>query len=98
MKVTNLIQTCVACPAQWEGHIEDGRMFYCRYRWGNLSITISEKPTTDVMEAMDEELYYETLGGHFAGEISEDDLIEKMEGIGFKFKGLPENKLLIKNI
>lgn len=36
--IEHLTQTCGACPSQWEGELEDGRMLYIRYRWGYLSI------------------------------------------------------------
>ena len=50
---TSLKQTCSACPSQWEGHLEDGRMFYIRFRWGGLAVSISDHPTSDVGEAVD---------------------------------------------
>ena len=59
---TNIVwlkQTCIACPSQWEGKLSDGRMVYIRYRWGHLSIRISEKPTDDIMEAVDGKLLLE---------------------------------------
>ncbi len=39
-KVDTLIQTCEACPAQWEGRFKDGREFYIRYRWGWLRVDV----------------------------------------------------------
>jgi hypothetical protein len=35
--LTELHQTCGACPSQWKGTAEDGRRFYARYRWGWLT-------------------------------------------------------------
>lgn len=35
-KLTELVQTCTACPAQWEGKTDDGQYVYIRYRWGIL--------------------------------------------------------------
>jgi hypothetical protein len=32
--ITEIIQTCGACPAQWEGKTADGRYVYIRYRHG----------------------------------------------------------------
>jgi hypothetical protein len=34
--ITELQQTCVACPSQWEGRLADGRALYIRYRHGYL--------------------------------------------------------------
>lgn len=52
MKVKSIIKTCAACPSQWEGHLEDGRMFYIRYRWGWLTAEVSNKPTNNVSDAI----------------------------------------------
>lgn len=37
IKVKTIINTCIACPSQWEGTTEDNRSVYIRYRWGHLS-------------------------------------------------------------
>ena len=58
-QIKELKQTCFACPSQWEGKLSDGRMIHIRYRWGHLSIRISEKPTDDIMEAVDGKLLLE---------------------------------------
>jgi len=75
MKVNKFVMTCGACPSQWEGHLEDGRMFYIRYRWGYLSARVSPVPTEDVYEAVSgEEVYCEELGGEYDGELSTEDM------------------------
>ncbi len=52
MKVNKIVQTCGACPSQWEGSLDDGRAIYIRYRHGYLSIRLSEKPTDDIYDAV----------------------------------------------
>ena len=52
IKPITLIMTCSACPSQWEGKLDDGRTFYCRYRWGSFYISVSDGPTDDYMEAV----------------------------------------------
>lgn len=42
VRVTEINQTCTACPSQWEGKTEDARQIYVRYRWGYLSVRVSE--------------------------------------------------------
>jgi hypothetical protein len=37
-KVVALTKTCIACPSQWEGTLDDGRTIYVRYRHGRLSV------------------------------------------------------------
>jgi hypothetical protein len=40
MKVTDVVQTCEACPSQWDAKTEDGKYVYIRYRWGSLTVDI----------------------------------------------------------
>jgi len=59
IKYYNMIEkhrTCMACPSQWEGKLDDGRMFYMRYRHSHFSFEVSLKPTDDVYDAIDGEL------------------------------------------
>lgn len=44
LKLVTLVQTCTACPSQWEGCLEDGRYIYARYRWGHLSVRAGPTP------------------------------------------------------
>jgi hypothetical protein len=48
LKVVALKKTSLACPSQWEGVLEDGRVIYVRYRWGELSVGVGD----DVDEAV----------------------------------------------
>lgn len=43
MIVTKLVQTCTACPSQWEGELDNGDEFYVRYRHGNFTVDINGK-------------------------------------------------------
>lgn len=36
----NITWTCLGCPMQAEGAIDDGRKFYFRYRWGKATFGI----------------------------------------------------------
>lgn len=40
MIIVELEQTCGACPAQWEGRLEDGRHIYIRSRHGVLTVGV----------------------------------------------------------
>ncbi len=40
MKVKSFTHTCLACPSQWEGFLDDDRPFYVRFRWGRLVIRV----------------------------------------------------------
>ena len=52
MKLITFERTCYACPSQWEGKLDDGRMLYIRYRWSHLSVCVSPNQTDNVMEAV----------------------------------------------
>ena len=39
--VTELVKTCNACPAQWDGKTSDGGDLYIRYRWGYLRVDLN---------------------------------------------------------
>lgn len=36
--ITEIEKTCIACPAQWQGRMVTGEVFYVRYRHGFLTI------------------------------------------------------------
>lgn len=52
LRVESVTWTCGACPSQWEGRLDDGRRIYVRYRWGRLSVRVSDAPTDDTMDAV----------------------------------------------
>jgi len=75
LRAKTLKQTCNACPAQWEGKIDDGRMFYIRYRWGHLSLNVSEKATDNVMDAVNNSMFFaEEIGDGFDGYLDEPEM------------------------
>lgn len=39
-KVRHCIQTCSACPSQWDISTNKGEYIYARYRWGVLTVTL----------------------------------------------------------
>ena len=45
--VLTLKKTCLACPSQWEGTVDDGRAVYARFRHGHLSVGIGETVERD---------------------------------------------------
>jgi hypothetical protein len=80
--VRKLTQTCFACPSQWEAILDDGRMAYFRYRWGNLSIRVSDKPTEDVMDAAGgKEVFNMNLGGEWDGVLEEREMRAQTKNI-----------------
>jgi hypothetical protein len=87
MKVSKITQTCWACPSQWEGNLDDGRMFYARYRWGGLTIRLSDNPTNSLSNLFEnnEIVCSETLGDGYDGVLEQEMLVKIMEKNGFSF-------------
>lgn len=68
MEIKEMICTCGACPTQYEIKLTDGRMVYVRYRWGYLSIRISENQTDNIYDAVEgKEIFADQLGGEYDG-------------------------------
>jgi hypothetical protein len=81
-RAVTCFQTCVACPSQWEGMLDDGRMFYIRYRSGWLSAEVSEKPTTDVMDAVGaQSIYGAEHGDGLCGDMDTAEMKQHTAGV-----------------
>jgi hypothetical protein len=63
-KVIALRKTSLACPSQWEGALEDGRMIYARYRHGELSVGVGK----DIDEAVRSRRYGQALYADHVGD------------------------------
>lgn len=48
VKLEKVSQTCFACPTQYEGKTKYGEYFYCRYRYGWMSIELDGKELVEV--------------------------------------------------
>lgn len=53
MKVLWMKRTCEIFPDQYEGKLEDGRMFYLRLRYQHVAADISIHPTDDLDDALE---------------------------------------------
>jgi hypothetical protein len=74
--------TCGACPTQYEGRLLDGRMVYIRYRWGYLSIRISNESTTDISDAVNGTVIYgRQLGEDLDGSIEWTNIASVLDSI-----------------
>ncbi|MGR6922591.1 hypothetical protein ACU635_50770 [[Actinomadura] parvosata] len=51
--LTRVVQTCYACPSQWDAWDADGRYYYLRYRWGVG--TVETQPGPDMNTWTDRE-------------------------------------------
>lgn len=80
--VVAMKQTCNACPSQWEGELEDGRMLYVRYRGGELSAGVGEDIGAAVKNGRSEEaLFFEHVGDGFDGSMTFEELKGHLQGL-----------------
>lgn len=80
--VTSLEQTCFACPSQWEGATEDNRQIYVRYRWGHLSVSVSEPYDDSQYAAVQGARVYDgNLGDGFDGCIDLEEVVAATKGV-----------------
>ena len=80
-------QTCMACPSQWEGRLDDGRFFYGRYRWGYLSLGFG-----DVLDAavMNGNSWGEKVSGDFDGDMPTHEFRQRTAHLMHWDAALPE--------
>jgi len=80
--VASLKKTCTACPAQWEGKLEDGRALYVRYRWGELSVGAGEDGGAAIDNSMSEEGFHcERVGEGLDGYMDFEELKAHLYGL-----------------
>ena len=86
--VISLEKTCDACPSQWQGNLEDGRMFYIRYRWGNFNAYVSKESTDKVLDAIkgDVLVSIDNYGDEFDGSMEDEVMFKIMESkLNFRY-------------
>lgn len=81
-KVLTLKKTCLACPSQWEGTLEDGRAVYARFRHGHLGVGVGVNAKEAVGNAMSGRPLYEAdIGDRFDGFMDFDELKVHLAGL-----------------
>lgn len=82
LKVVALKKTSLACPSQWEGVLEDGRVIYARYRWGELSVGVGDGIDEAVRNGMsDDALYADPVSGGLDGYMDFGELKAHLHGL-----------------
>jgi hypothetical protein len=67
--LVRVVQTCIACPSQWDGWDEDGNYYYLRYRSGHGSVrryrtaNWADSDDDEYVETISEFDYGHPLGG-----------------------------------
>src|SRR3954449_6556273 len=81
-KLVSLKNTCIACPSQWEGTLEDGRAIYARYRHGELSVGVGKDIDEAVRDGMsDQALYANHIGDGLDGFMDFEELKVHLHGL-----------------
>jgi hypothetical protein len=82
LKLVTLRKTCIACPSQWEGILEDGRTIYARYRHGELSVGVGNDINEAVRNGMsDQALYANDIGDGLDGFMDFQELKAQLHGL-----------------
>jgi hypothetical protein len=74
MIISDIQQTCPACPSQWQGHLKDGRPIYIRYRWGELSLHVGPIGGTIDDAVGNAPEFEQQIGDHLDGSIGLDEV------------------------
>jgi hypothetical protein len=93
-KVVALKKTSLACPSQWEGTLEDGRVVYVRYRHGALSVGVGDDIDEAVGNGMsDQALHADYVGDGLDGFMDFEELKLHLHGLlGFPADLAVENE------
>lgn len=80
MKLSKIVQTCSACPSQWEGLLDDGQYFYARFRGGHGTFSVG----TSVDQAVCEW----SVGDWLNGSMYTEELFEVLVENGINVSGV----------
>lgn len=72
--ITELLQTCGACPAQWEGMTAGGQYIYIRYRSGRLTVGIGATDSEAVDKSIHEPLVECRVGLYADGFMTTEEM------------------------
>ena len=69
VRLAHLVQTCSACPSQWDAWDEHGTYYYVRFRWGFLSV--------NRRDVDGEEVFGEQISDGLDGWLSTEDMLAR---------------------
>lgn len=74
--LSRVVQTCHACPSQWNAWDADGRFYYLRFRCGHGSVETAAGPRDYVDPETPNTLVAEfTHGDRWSGELTLDEFL-----------------------
>lgn len=84
--ITSIERECIACPATWFGHTENGGSWYVRFRGGVFSLRYSgNRPEDKNYLSGEYEVYSDENYDDFAGHMNAYELKQKLEDLGVEF-------------
>ncbi len=80
--ITEIKCTCNVSPTQYEGKLDNGKMFYFRFRWGGLEISESETPTNEIDDAVTGKVVLEhQTDDQWNGSLSPEEVITYLASV-----------------
>lgn len=73
---TEVVQTCRACPSQWDAWDQDGQYYYLRYRYGRGIIEKAADDSDQALMAAELVVNFQ-YGGRLEGEITLDEFLRQ---------------------
>lgn len=89
MNIARIVQTCEACPSQWEGYLTDGRAFYVRFRYGHLRMSVH--PTYPLADDADVVVEEYDEGDRWAGDMPYEQLRDLLRQSGIEAPDLMDS-------
>lgn len=81
-------RTCLACPSQWEGSLEDGNFVYIRYRGAKFKAYIAPNEREWLEDCEKYKIYeLDTKQDQYDGYMP-DDVMKWLLGFVFDFKSI----------
>jgi len=80
VKIIKLWKTCFACPAQWEGKLDNGQYVYIRYRWGIFRVGIADC----INDAINNSVCIEEIGSQLDGFMETKQMLKLVRKINIK--------------
>ena len=76
IEITRAVQTCFACPSQWDMWDANGNQYYVRYRWGHGRIQLEAGPAFDALEGADPEIFHWSSSDGLDGAIELEEVMK----------------------
>lgn len=79
LTLARVVETCMACPSQWDAWTADGRYLYLRYRWGRGTVDEYDSPDDTTWPHVPDGLVasFGEASYHGGGEISLEEFCER---------------------